>query len=174
LPGSPAHLIRRFFDVATSQPLTSAELDDVSGWVSEDLRRLFLAQDSADQRHGYHAARSVISAGFADPEVIEASLLHDIGKRHADLGLVGRSMASLLILLGLPMTSRMRAYRDHGAVGSGELSETGAGVLAVEFAKHHHGARPSSIDPDVWDALIAADQPPKTRRVRTGQITSGH
>ncbi|MEE8375734.1 MAG: hypothetical protein V3S26_05390 [Acidimicrobiia bacterium] len=34
---------------------------------------------TADQRHGYHAALSVISDGRSDSDVIAAALMHDIG-----------------------------------------------------------------------------------------------
>lgn len=174
MPGSPAHLVRRFFDVASARQLTDYEQAEVGEWVSGDLQTLFLAQDHADQRHGYEAARSVIELGRASPDVIEAALLHDIGKRHAGLGLVGRSAASVLIVLNLPLSARMSAYRDHGPVGSAELADAGAGSLAVDFALHHHDQRPESITRDVWETLVAADQPPKTRSRRGGPITSGH
>jgi hypothetical protein len=37
---------------------------------------------------------------------------------------------------------------------------------------HHQRARPATIDPDVWDVLMAADQPPKTRAMLQRRITS--
>jgi putative nucleotidyltransferase with HDIG domain len=90
-----------------------------------------------------------------------AALLHDIGKRHARLGLIGRSVASVLILLGLPLGQRMRTYRDHGMVAARELVGLSLPSLVVDFAMHHHGRRPPTIDPGIWDALIHADQPAK-------------
>lgn len=149
---------------------------------------MFFAQDDSDQRHGYHAALSVIASGGHDDEVIVAALLHDIGKRHARLGILGRSLASVLILSGLPLSERMRAYRDHGLVAARELSALGGPPLAIDFAMHHHGERPPTIELGVWDVLIEADQPPKrgkspvgsqggsnatdTRKPDNGRITS--
>lgn len=129
---------------------------------------MFFAQDDADQRHGYHAALSVIAAGVHEDEVIVAALLHDIGKRHARLGILGRSVASMLILSGLPLSERMRAYRDHGLVAARELAALGGHPLAIDFAMHHHGERPPTIDPRIWDVLVDADQPPKRRKSRLG------
>lgn len=100
---------------------------------------------------------SVVAAGFDDRVVITAALLHDIGKRHARLGIVGRSVASALILLGLPLTGRMAAYRDHGLAAARELADLGAPSLVIDFALHHHGRRPATIDDDTWDVLVAAD-----------------
>jgi hypothetical protein len=113
-----------------------------------------------------------VAAGIKDKDVIVAALTHDIGKRHAGLGLVGRSVASLMIITGLPLTERMRDYRDHGLIAARELSEVPAPSLAIEFALHHHGERPETIEAQIWDALVAADQPPKTLGMLRGRITS--
>lgn len=173
MPGSPAHLARRFVDVATSAPLNGSERAAVEAWLSPQLAEIFFQQPDHDQRHGYHAALSVIADGVSDPDVICAALVHDVGKRHAGLGLIGRSIASLLILMGIDLPERVRLYRDHGVEGARELGHALAPSLAIDFAIHHHGDRPASIDTATWDLLVAADQPPKTS-VREGRgITSG-
>jgi hypothetical protein len=172
LPGSPAHLVRRFFDVATARPLTDSERQRAEEWLSPILGEIFFAQPDFDQRHGYEAAVSVIAAGYGEPDVITAALVHDVGKRHARLGLVGRSLASVLILTGVSLPDRMARYRDHGRVTARELGEVGAPSLAIDFALHHHGDRPKTIPVDVWDVLVAADQPAKTSRRGGGEITS--
>lgn len=135
----------------------------MAGHLTERMLAVFRDQPVADQRHGLDAARSVMDAGYTEGDVVVAALMHDIGKRHSSLGLVGRSTASVMIILRLPMSTRMRAYRDHGELGADELSDLDAPRLAVDFARHHHGARPTSISGPVWDALVAADQPPKAR-----------
>lgn len=172
MPGSPAHLFRRFFDVASARPLTPSEQSAVRSWLTPELAGIFLAQQSADQRHGYHAALVVVADGGQDRDTIVAALLHDVGKRQARLGVVGRSLASLMILTGLPLSNRMRAYRDHGLNGAGELARLGAPSLAIDFAMHHHGRRPPTIDPATWKLLVDADQPPKTMSRHRGRITS--
>jgi hypothetical protein len=172
LPGSPAHLFRRFFDVASAKPLTDSERAAVRSWITPELADVFFEQSPADQRHGYHAALVIVAADGSDHEVVVAALLHDVGKRHARLGVLGRSVASLMILFGLPLGDRMRVYRDHGLTGAGELARLGAPALAIDFAMHHHGKRPPTIDPATWQLLAAADQPPKARSRRPGRITS--
>lgn len=166
MPGSPAHLFRRFFDVATSRRLTQSEESQVSDWLTSPAAEVFFAQDHADQRHGFDAACSVIASGIEDDEALVAALLHDVGKRHARLGLVGRSVASILILFDLPLTERMKLYRDHGLVAAKELATLGVPTLVIDFALHHHGDRPATIDPGVWKTLVAADQPQRRRRGR--------
>jgi hypothetical protein len=66
----------------------------------------------------------------------------------------------------------MRDYRDHGLISARELSRVPAPSLAIEFALHHHGKRPRTIEALTWDALVAADQPPKVLGMLRGRITS--
>jgi len=135
----------------------------VSGWLTPEVAGVFFAQQHVDQRHGYDAARSVVVSGVEDYEVVVAALLHDIAKRHSRLGLIGRSVASIMILLGLPLTERMRLYRDHGLLAARELATLGLPSLVIDFSLHHHGERPATIDPAVWETLVAADQPQRRR-----------
>ena len=161
--GSLSHLAKRFFDVMVSKPLSFDEVGAVEVWLSPTLAELFLEQPAKDQRHGYHAALVVVADVAATAEVIEAALMHDIGKRHASLGIIGRTVASILIKLGVPLPRRMALYKDHGPVGARELADTGASRISVEFAAPHHGSRPVEFDPAVWDMLQLADEPPNPR-----------
>ncbi|HEU4320871.1 MAG TPA: hypothetical protein VFS66_12400 [Acidimicrobiia bacterium] len=156
----------------TARALTSSEREAVSNWLKPGLAEAFFAQSEADQRHGYHAALSVVASGVSTDEVIVAALVHDIAKRHARLGAVGRSVASVCILLGLPLTERMRMYRDHGIIGARELGALGAPSLAIDFALHHHRTRPPTIEPSTWETLVEADQPPKPSAMLGRRITS--
>lgn len=131
-------------------------------WLNDPAQSFFFAQSSVDQRHGYTAALTVVASGVTDATVIKAALLHDVGKRHAHLGVIGRVVASLLILLRVPLRGRLLAYRDHGEVAARELQEIGAESLIVDFAREHHGERPATIDIGTWELLQSADQPPKT------------
>ena len=161
MPGSLGHLARRFFDVLFSAPLDAAERAAVEGWLDSGQAWVFFSQPDPDQRHGFHAALVAI-AGAGELQVIRAALLHDVGKRHARLGVLGRTAASLAIRLRLPLTTRWRLYRDHGEIAAGELESLGCEGLIVDFARHHHGGRPGGIPAATWDLLQLADQPPKT------------
>lgn len=174
MPGSPAHLVRRFFDVASARALTDSERAAVDEWLPSDLAAIFYEQPDHDQRHGYHAALSVVASRTRDSDMICAALLHDVGKRHANLGIFGRSLASILIIARVPVPERVRVYRDHGIIGARELGLAGAPSLVIDFALHHHGSRPPTIAPDAWETLVAADQPPKTLSRGARWITSGN
>ncbi|HEX2403270.1 MAG TPA: hypothetical protein VHM29_01105 [Acidimicrobiia bacterium] len=168
MPGTLGHLTRRFFDVLFATPLDSGERAAIEGWLDSAQAWVFFSQSDPDQRHGFHAALVSISGG-AGLEVIRAALLHDVGKRHARLGVLGRSVASMAIRLGLPLPMRWRLYRDHGEIASRELAGLGYQGLIVEFARHHHGDQPSGFPTPTWDLLQLADQPPKTGAARAAE-----
>jgi putative nucleotidyltransferase with HDIG domain len=161
VPGSPGHLTRRFFDVLLARPLGPEEREELEGWLSPEEAAAFLAQPVADQRHGHSAAVAVRAEAPGDAVMMRAALLHDIGKRHAHLGVFGRVVASLLILVRAPLRGRLALYRDHGPIGANELERLGTEPLVADFARHHHGERPASIDPGTWDILWRADHRPK-------------
>jgi hypothetical protein len=73
------------------------------------------------------------------------------------VGVVGRSVASVLAKLGLPAPGRLGSYLDHPRTGAEELAGLGAPAFVVEFTRAHHGSRPSSIPPEDWALLVGAD-----------------
>jgi putative nucleotidyltransferase with HDIG domain len=152
------HLAARFFDVLRSRALTPDEQARVDGWLREDERSLFWGQQAADQRHAYEAARSCLAEQPDRPDLVRAALLHDVGKRHARLGVVGRVTASLLRLARMPAPGRLGAYLDHGRLGAEELAAGGAEPIVVRFARHHHEAEPpAGVAPEDWVVLRRAD-----------------
>ncbi len=161
MPGSLGHLSGRFIDVLFATALDAAERAAVETWLDSGQAWVFFSQPDPDQRHGFRAALVAI-AGGGEMDVIRAALLHDVGKRHARLAVLGRTIATIAIRLGLPLTTRWRLYRDHGETAASELESLGCEGVIVDFARHHHGQRPLGIPTDTWNLLQLADQPPKT------------
>lgn len=156
MPGTWSHLASRFVETAGARPLDTDEKRWVEARLEADEGSAYWEQSVADQRHGYEAAHHVAAHG-GSRQMERAALLHDVAKRHARLGILGRSMASVAIRLRLPLRGRARLYRDHGPLAAAELGHAGAEELVVMYARHHHGNRPASISPDVWRLLQAAD-----------------
>jgi hypothetical protein len=157
MPGSWGHLAARFVDAITARGLTPAEVRIVQKWSGEGpMLSAFLAQPPLDQRHGFDSASYVATRAPDRMDLIRAALLHDVGKRHAGLGPLGRVIASILIRLHFPLGPRFALYRDHGRLAAAELA--GDDKVVVEFARHHHGSRPPDVDPGEWDLLLASDR----------------
>ena len=156
-PGSPIHLVRRFFGSLRARRPTPGDQVLVASLVTPEEARLFWAQPVADQAHGVAAARRVAALAPDRDDLVRAALLHDVGKRHARLGVIGRSVASLLAILRLPRTRRHAAYLSHGDLGAADLAAAGSDPVTVAFARDHHRARPDDVAPDDWKVLVAAD-----------------
>lgn len=157
MPGSWTHLAARLYDVVTSRGLDKGERDAVRRWLPEThLQGAFFAQTQADQRHGFAAALHVVATHPDRSDLIRAALVHDIGKRHARLGPLGRVLASFAIRLRLPLSPRMALYRDHGRLGAAELG--GVEGIVIDFARNHHGECPPTISPEDWTTLVASDK----------------
>ena len=152
------HLVARLFDVLSARALRPQEQHEVATLLNSDSERaIFWEQSRADQRHGLGAARHVTSRIADRRDLTRAALLHDVGKRHARLGIVGRIAASLVRVVGRRGSGRIGMYLDHGQRSAMELELAGAESVVVQFARHHHGSRPAGIPESDWAVLVEAD-----------------
>jgi putative nucleotidyltransferase with HDIG domain len=154
------HLAARLLDVLTSRPLTAAEAIEAKGWLSPPEVDAYFEQSVADQRHGLTCARFVASRQPYREDLIRSALLHDLGKRHARLGPIGRSLVTAWSKLGGKTRGRAHDYVEHGESGARELEAMGTEGLVSDFARHHHGERPPSITEADWALLQEADRAP--------------
>lgn len=151
------HLARRFVGHLRAEPPGPDDQHFVHEHLDGVCADLFWLQSVPDQRHAIDVARRVSGARPNDSGAVKAALLHDIGKAEANIGAVARSIATVLASAGLPMTTSMRTYREHGQRGAAVLEEADCGSLAVAFARYHPGPVPSGTDPARWKALSDAD-----------------
>ena len=151
------HLAERFFGHLRAKPPGPDDQRFVHERLEGVCADLFWSQRVPDQRHGIDVARRVKAALPNDAGVVSAALLHDVGKIEANIGAVSRSIATVLASAGLPMTIRMRKYREHGRRGAAVLEEADCEPLAVSFARYHPGPAPAETDPVRWKTLSDAD-----------------
>lgn len=152
------HLARRFFGSLAARRPSPAEQHWVAGRIGGEVARLFFAQDALDQAHAVAAARRVERAAPGRDDLVRAALLHDVGKAAAGLGVIGRTVASLLAIAHLPAPGRMRQYLDHGRIGAELLSGVGESALTVAFARSHHDrSAPPGIAAADWETLYRSD-----------------
>ena len=152
------HLARRFFSFATALPLTSQELDNARIRLgSDELSDLFFAQPVADQRHGYDAS-TWLEARESPSWMVQAGMLHDIGKRHARMGRWGRATTTALSWVRVVPRGRMSIYTAHGLIGAEELAARGVDARIVAYTAHHHDRRPAELTGAEWNQLDEADR----------------
>jgi hypothetical protein len=117
------HLIRRFFTSLSRRP---PALSDVT-WVNENLLAgeftLWSRLKSYDQRHSIEVARrfTALYPAFTRDQVA-AALLHDIGKVHSKLGVLGRVIATIVGPVGI----KFQRYHDHEVIGVNLCREAGS------------------------------------------------
>ncbi len=137
-------------------------------------RPLFAEMSAADRRHsidGAYAVEQAVHEPFRR-DAVEAALVHDVGKRHARLGVIGRSFATVVgwcvrsetrrvALAERPgLAGRVGKYLRHDGVGAAEVAAAGGSPLAVAWtADHHHRSDFATLPApgEVVTALDAAD-----------------
>jgi hypothetical protein len=168
------HYVRRFFTSLSRRPPSAADEAWAAALVTPEEQTLFARLSNADRRHLIDSARRVDTAlgPDGDPVWVRAALLHDVGKYHAGLGVIGRSV-STVATWGLGPTrvhgwvgrrgvrGRMGRYELHGEIGADELLAAGSPEPIAEWsALHHHRDRfaTSHIPADVLVVLDRADR----------------
>jgi predicted HD phosphohydrolase len=134
--------------------------------LGEPLFALFNELPRNERRHGLDVLNTVlIQEASLEPLLLQAALLHDMGKASARFSVMDRSLAVFLervapAAIGLlerllpDFAHRYRAYRDHPKTAAAVLRKMGAEELSAVVAEHHV-ANPSL---EVTRRLQRADQ----------------
>jgi hypothetical protein len=119
-----------------------------------------------DQRHGLDLVYTLQRQGHRAPELLQAALLHDVGKAgHLSLWyrvavvLLERFVPAMLLRLvddrpgsrGYPFF----AYLNHPRWGAERATKVGCGSLTVELIKRHHEPLLASAESEADRLLIA-------------------
>ena len=152
------HLAGRFFRSLMSRRPGVDQQRSVAAHLSPIEAEIFWRQPVPDQDHAMRGVEHITASAPARSDLVRAFLLHDVGKRHARLGTLRRSLVTALALVRLPVGRRGRAYLDHAAAGAAELEALGCEPLVVAFARHHHAPCPAGVPDADWSVLAAADR----------------
>ena len=153
--------------------------DGDRAWVSRILTPAELAlwsgQSAHDRDHTLRVARRVERRLASTPHAGDtlwpaAALLHDVGKREADLTLLERAVATLAsrvvsverarrwIGSRIGIRRRFGLYLLHGEVGAGMIRRAGGREPIAAWAEVHQGDRAmGGFPPLVVEALIESD-----------------
>ncbi len=119
----------------------------------------------ADRRHGLEVARRLLAAGFHDPELLAAALLHDAGKGHR-LRLWHRIAAVLADAIAPRLLRRIASrdpdsagypfhlYLEHAAISADAALAAGCSPRTAAFIRGSAAA----ADTPLAAALHAADE----------------
>jgi len=136
----------------------------VAQHISPALQRLFYTMSARDQRHSVDVARALLAEGEDDEALVQAALLHDVGKGplrlwHRVAFVILQALSPrLLARLAPPGTGGWRAPFDrllrHGERGAQMLEAAGAPQETVRLVRYHENA---SVQERSLARLRAAD-----------------
>jgi len=143
IPGR--HLGRRFVTSVSPAAPGAADESWAEGWLDPGERELWSALSNADRRHAIEVARRFVRRRpeATRPEMAGA-LLHDVGKLEADLGTLGRVVATVVG----PHGRRLRLYHDHEAIGARMAEAAGADPVTVALIERRGPAAAALHDAD--------------------------
>lgn len=158
------HRLGQFWRHASAR-VSEQERNAVERLLGPALWPLFAGLPVNDQRHAIDVLETVRRLE-SEPErlLLQAAVLHDVGKAGAAFSVVERSLTVLLraasprLLQGLRQARpgfahRHDVYVDHARIGAEQLRAAGAPELAAIVAEHH-AAHPTS---DLTRRLQRAD-----------------
>ena len=147
-----------------SNPPTEGDYALAEALLPGELRALFRSQHPRDIVHGAATARWLMARGEADPDLLTAALVHDIGKGHQrrrDRVAWVAAEALGLSRLGGAEGSRFELRRalartaHHSESGAALLSRAGASEGVVRLTRLHHcRSRPGPSGGDPVLALL--------------------
>lgn len=172
----PVHRAKRFFWSLGPARISEADQQWVESLLSPRELTAFETMVVRDRAHSIGVARAVEANlhrldGPADQRwILQAALLHDVGKADARLGTLGRVAATLAGWIAgedmapawaekKGMTRRIGLYLMHPEIGRDILMLAGADPRVSAWAAEHY------LDPDRWtvpvdvgEMLVAADE----------------
>ena len=147
------------------------ELELALSALPQRARSLFRRQARHDQRHALAVYRAVVAAGGTRPELLQAALLHDVGKGGGGAPLWVRGATVVLERLAPYYAARLGqgpaegwrrpfvAHAQHAEEGARRAEEAGCPPLTVSLIRCHQEpvAEVRTEEDDLLAALQAAD-----------------
>lgn len=146
----------QFWQILTAVPLEPAARIEIATILTASELALFDRFSHNDQWHSYRVMKMLQNAGYRQPALLVAALLHDVGKTKLHLSIWERS---LIVLASILLPRQTAVWGQGEAVGwkrpfvvkaqhpawSAEMA-TAAGTdpLAIELMRRHQDA----IQPD--------------------------
>jgi hypothetical protein len=170
-----AYRAKQFFWALASwwQRPSAEQLEAARGWLPEGAWFVFLSMPAVDQTHALKVLEAAQAAGFRDPALAQAALLHDAAKRLGGVTLFHRVAVVLVKALGRDRWERLKqspapgrrnplyplwAHANHPLTGAQLAAEAGCLPEAVDLIRRHQEPLPLAAQRTEQDRLLAALQ----------------
>ena len=148
------HLAKRFVGALDRRELSQHEIKSVSAILLPREFELWSAMPLIDKKHSVVVMRRFVDRlPNAEVAAVRASLLHDVGKTKANLGVAMRVLATVAGSRGV----RFSLYHDHEAIGGQMLRHIGSDETTWRLVAGEIGDDESRLL-QVVKALRAADE----------------
>lgn len=149
------------------------QLDAARNWLPEGGWFIFLSMPAVDQAHALKVLEAAQTAGFHDPALAQAALLHDAAKRLGGVTLFHRVAVVLIKAFAPAQWERLNqrraparrsplyplwAHANHPLTGAQLAAEAGCLPEAVELIRRHQDPLPDEAQRTEQDRLLAALQ----------------
>jgi hypothetical protein len=131
--------------------------DESPAWqvLTADQLALFRRMSPEDRSHGLEVLRLLRTDGNLDPILLQAGLLHDVGKADSGVGLPHRILRVLLARRARPLWHELSRSRvgfresfwvlaNHPEIGADRLAASGAERELVELVRYHESESPAA------------------------------
>jgi hypothetical protein len=92
-------------------PKQPPDLGECAGLLNAQQAALFSSMALVDQYHCLAVARALAAQGFSDPELLQAALIHDVGKSVTPIAVWERVAHVLLLRIAPGMVGRLGSSR---------------------------------------------------------------
>ena len=162
-----AYRTRQFWQALRARPLSQEARRHVAQVLNAAQVALFETQTHAGQQHGYRVMRTLAEAGYDQPDLMVAALLHDVGKTRQCYTWLDRVKVVLTKRLAPGLAEKWargrsngwtRAYvvrAHHPAWGASALAEAGGSALSVALVRRHQEVTFASDDDSEENRLLA-------------------
>ncbi len=162
------HRVRQF-TLALGARATPAMDEDVAQNLDPRQQELFFQMLPMDQRHCLAVLRALRQAGHQDSSLLQAALIHDVGKSLGPVGIWHRVTAVLAKALSPRLWGRLdggpgsrlypfRVHRHHAALGAELAAQVGCSPEVVWLVAHHEEDRSDGRARESMGARLAALQ----------------
>jgi predicted HD phosphohydrolase len=159
----------RQFTLALGARATHATVEDLAQNLDTRQQELFRQMPSMDQRHCLAVFRALREAGHAEPSLLQAALIHDVGKSLGPVGIRHRVTAVLGKALSPRLWERLdgepgswlypfRVHRHHAALGAELAAQAGCSPEVVWLVAHHEDDQRDAQARDGMGGALAALQ----------------
>lgn len=155
----PLYRARQFFR-AFRRRNPAALRETASAHLSPKQTALFAKMSPYDQEHAVEVLQRLKSQGRAEPELMQAALLHDAGKAFIRAA-IWRRVAHVVSRAVRTDTDFARDYARHAEVGADMAERAGSSPTVVALIREHHkglNRAPQNPFEEMLAALQSADE----------------